>query len=103
MLKMWILVLHQASEQLWTKEDQKGIMVELSTFHEEDLEQVSNHSRLMYTRPIDPYLVNATREESTFFHSLIVDVVSASSCSNQAFRDVCWCGSADWRKDEARS
>jgi hypothetical protein len=41
MLKMWILVLHQASEQLWTEEEQKTVMGPISTFNEVDLAEVS--------------------------------------------------------------
>lgn len=42
MLKLWILVLHQASEQLWTEEEQKTVMGQLSTFDEAELAHVSN-------------------------------------------------------------
>jgi hypothetical protein len=38
---MWILILHQASEQLWTEDEQSDAMVKLSTFDEESIKQVS--------------------------------------------------------------
>jgi hypothetical protein len=40
MLKMWILVLHQASEQLWTEEEQQTILPKLCTFEEAEIESV---------------------------------------------------------------
>jgi hypothetical protein len=40
MLKMWILILHQASEQLWTADEQARVLPEISTFEEADLENV---------------------------------------------------------------
>lgn len=40
MLKMWILVLHQASEQLWTEEEQARILPKISAFDEDSLQHV---------------------------------------------------------------
>jgi len=41
MLKMWILILHQTSEQLWTEDEQANIVPGLSTFDEDSLKEVS--------------------------------------------------------------
>jgi hypothetical protein len=58
---MWILILHQASEQLWTEDEQADVMVKLSTFDEDSIKQacVDVIAQVFETDPFIPEIVDS--------------------------------------------
>lgn len=48
MLQLWILILHESSEQLWTEEEQTTVLSKLRTFNEADLQQLTAAEQLFF-------------------------------------------------------
>ncbi|KAG9029127.1 hypothetical protein FS842_004654 [Serendipita sp. 407] len=84
MLQLWILVLHQTSEQLWTEEEQVTVRPKLLTFSDEALQELTPAERLLvkYGRALIAWL---EPHHTPIKHSVMTSAVSTLATAKEKY------------------